>query len=101
MSLEESSGGVAMDKTIKTLSNTLTTLYEADLKELNGKLDEFKWVIGYPGEQVDMIWYGLCIFLNSGRQDQLNKEVQLEKEFFANNDNFKDPIALVSVQRNT
>lgn len=42
MSLEESSGGVAMDKTIKTLSNTLTTLYEADLKELNGKLDEFK-----------------------------------------------------------
>lgn len=32
---------VERDKTIKTLANTITTLYEGDLKELNGKLNEF------------------------------------------------------------
>lgn len=34
--------GVERDKTIKTLANTLTNLYSADLKELNGKLTEFR-----------------------------------------------------------
>lgn len=45
MSIQEdkdNGGGVEMDKTIKTLSNTLTTLYESDLKELNSKFDDFK-----------------------------------------------------------
>lgn len=29
------------DKAIKTLSNTITTMYEGDLKELNYKIKEF------------------------------------------------------------
>lgn len=33
--------GAERDKTIKTLSNTLTNLYDSDLKDLNGKLKDF------------------------------------------------------------
>lgn len=36
------SGSVQSEKAIKTLSNTFTTLYEGDLKELNEKLDQFR-----------------------------------------------------------
>lgn len=36
------SGSVQSEKAIKTLSNTFTTLYEGDLKDLNEKLDQFR-----------------------------------------------------------
>lgn len=45
MSQETIVGSVERDKTIKTLSNTITSLYEGDLKELNNKLSEFTWVL--------------------------------------------------------
>lgn len=40
---EKKISDVERDKSIKTLSNTLTNLYESDLKVLSGKVKDFRW----------------------------------------------------------
>lgn len=86
---------VERDKTIKTLANTITTLYEGDLKELNGKLNEFTWVIEFTEIAVHGL-KNLSLIYFSGRQEQLQKEVQVERDFFAKEENWRDTQNLVS-----